>query len=345
MQTTGNALAPEVAQEASTQPSKRTAMSRVMQLLPQLVEQALWNQRSELANLVAEIGYAVAVTHPAVAKRLLQHAAMKPVTVAAPEDLLYRSPPRYRLADVVLPDEVLRDCQSIIDEHKRRDELRRYALEPRHKILLYGAPGNGKTMLAGAFADALEVPFLNAKYSHLVESHMGETGKNLSAVFEYGGSGPCVLFLDEVDSVAQDRRGAGDVGEAKRITNQLQILMDRLPAQCLFVAATNLYDHLDPAVVRRFDFKIEIPRPTEALRERCARKELDPSLTPGSDIQHLARHVARLPLESLSAVVDRCREIRRDLVLNGGEGIAKLESSQECDLKFSFNATTINNGN
>jgi len=121
-----------------------------------------------------------------------------------------------------------------------------------------------------------------------------------------------------------DRRDGNDVAEIRRVTNQLLIAIDRLPPSCMFIAATNLFVRLDSAVVRRFDFVLEIPTPTEETRLLCATKELDIALTPGKDVSHLARAVANLPLKSLSAVVDRCREIRRDLVLNDGRGIDEL---------------------
>ena len=76
--------------------------------------------------------------------------------------------------------------------------------------------------------------------------------------------------------------------------------------------------------MRRFDILIEIPKPTQVLIRRCAEIELDPSLTPGSNVQHLAQTLSQLDIPNLSEVVNLCRRIRRDLVLNDGNGIQNL---------------------
>ena len=110
----------------------------------------------------------------------------------------------------------------------------------------------------------------------------------------------------------------------RRVTNHLLIEIEKLPAHVIFVCATNSERLIDTAIKRRFDLVINVPAPTRELRLQCARRELDPSLTPGSDLTHLAERVADLCLENLFHVTERCRQIRRDLVLNGGHGVESL---------------------
>lgn len=225
---------------------------------------------------------------------------------------------------VFLPADVEHGCRAIIAEHHRRDELASFGLAPRHKVLLHGAPGNGKTMLAEALAKELDIPLLRVKYAGLIASYLGDTGKNIATIFEFAETAPCLLFLDEFDGIGAARHDNQDVGEMRRITNQLLILLDRLPPYCVFVAATNGYDLIDYALKRRFDFNIEILAPDEPLRRRCALAEIDPRLTPGHDITDLARSIAALPLKNVHEVVQLCRRLRRDLVLNDGRGLELL---------------------
>lgn len=133
-----------------------------------------------------------------------------------------------------------------------------------------------------------------------------------------------MLFLDEFDAVGLARGEGSDVGEMRRITNQLLIAMERLPSTCVFVAATNAHSMLDAAVKRRFDFAIELASPTAELKLRCAQKELAPELTPGHDLQRLCSPISELASANLFEVVELCRRIRRDLVLNAGKGIETI---------------------
>lgn len=158
----------------------------------------------------------------------------------------------------------------------------------------------------------------------MIDSFLGSTGKNLQSIFDYATTAPCVLFMDEFDGVAIDRADSKDVGEIRRVTNQLLIILDRLPPTCMFIAATNAEELLDRAIRRRFDYVIELPAPTQELRIRCAERELAPRMTPGHDIRHHAAAVAEMPLPNLSGLVKLCQRLRRDLVLNRGTGIPAI---------------------
>ena len=305
---------------------KKAGASDAINLLPKLLDACRWGDGQAAEQIGREIVAAIETTHVGVADRMKKRLAtsLQPKRIHMPEDLLESREPRHGLTEVILPPAVEAECRALIDEHHRCDELARFKLKPRHKALVYGPPGNGKTLLAEGIARELDVPFLPVKYGGLVDSYLGATGKNLQKIFDYAATGPCVIFLDEFDGVAIDRNDSQDVGEIRRVTNQILIMMDRLPASCVLFAATNAETLLDRAVHRRFDFVLEIPAPTPEIRMRVACRELAKELTPGHDVSDHASTVASLNLPNLSALVNRCERIRRDLVLNGGRGIPAL---------------------
>lgn len=321
------AMATNDGSKPSARELKKAAEANALKLLPKLIEAATWGQKEAAEAIGREIADAIESSHPSVAQKVLKQLGtqLRPAKlINKPDGLVDFSEARHGIDDVILPQGIERECRAMVTEHQRANELAQYRLAPRHKLLLYGPPGNGKTLLAEALAKELGVPFLPVKYAGLIESYLGATGKNLQRVFDYAANGPCVLFMDEFDGVAIDRGDSKDVGEIRRATNQLLILMDRLPATCMFVAATNADELLDRAIHRRFDFVLELPAPTIELRQRCAQRELDKSLTPGHNVMHLIDVVANLPLANLSALVKLCQRIRRDLVLNDGGDIQAI---------------------
>ena len=140
--------------------------------------------------------------------------------------------------------------------------LRSYGLEPRNKILLIGPPGNGKTSLAEAIAEALMVPLLTVRYESIIGAYLGETASRLSKLFEYAKTRQCVLFFDEFDTIGKERGDQHETGEIKRVVSSLLMQIDALPSYVVTIAATNHDALLDQAVWRRFQVKLELPKPT-----------------------------------------------------------------------------------
>ncbi len=136
-------------------------------------------------------------------------------------ELVFEKTPAFRLDDLILPEVVGEAVSGLIEEQLRADLLRSCNLEPRHRVLLTGAPGNGKTSLAEALADALAVPFLVVRYESVIGSYLGETAQRISRVFDYARSRRCVLFFDEFDAVAKERGDAQETGEIKRVVSSL----------------------------------------------------------------------------------------------------------------------------
>ena len=171
--------------------------------------------------------------------------------------------PERRLEDLVIPDNELTACHQLIEEQHRADLLRAHSLEPRHRVLLVGPPGNGKTSLAEALAEALAVPFFVVRYETMIGSYLGQTATRLTKMFDYARTTPCVLFFDEFDSVGKERGDKHETGEIKRVVSSLLMQIDDLPSYTVVVAATNHAELLDRAVWRRFQIRIELPKPRQ----------------------------------------------------------------------------------
>jgi len=186
--------------------------------------------------------------------------------------------------------------------------------------LLKGPPGNGKTLLAESLSLALGLPFARVLHGALVDSHLGETSKNIDKLMAFAKL-PCLVFIDEFDGIGISRGAGRDVTEMRRVTNALLIALDRFPARSVFVAATNAPELLDKALLRRFDLHIEVAAPDKPRILACAEAALAFPSPDGDSLAKYAQRVADLDLKNLDAVVKTCKRIRRDAALNQGSGI------------------------
>jgi SpoVK/Ycf46/Vps4 family AAA+-type ATPase len=180
-----------------------------------------------------------------------------------PHDLLFEITPKKTLADLLLPNAVQSAVSELVEEHHRADLLRSHGLEPRNRLLFVGPPGNGKTSLAEAVAQALLVPMAVVRYDGLIGSYLGETAARLRKVFDYVRTRQCVLFLDEFDTLGKERGDSHDTGEIKRVVSSLLLQIDSLPAHVVVITATNHPELLDRAVWRRFQLRLRLPKPTK----------------------------------------------------------------------------------
>lgn len=179
------------------------------------------------------------------------------------KDFISEIMPRRKLDDLVLPDTTQLATRQLIEEQQRSSILRSHSLEPRHRILLVGPPGNGKTTLAEAIAESLAIPFFVVRYEGMIGSFLGETAVRLKRVFEYARTTPCVLFFDEFDAVGKERGDKHETGEIKRVVTSLLMQIDDLPSYVVVIAATNHSELLDRAVWRRFQLRLPLPAPTQ----------------------------------------------------------------------------------
>jgi len=185
-----------------------------------------------------------------------------PVSNGVAHDLFFETTPQRSMDDLVLPETTRDVCRELIEEQHRQSLLRSYNLEPRNRVLLAGEPGNGKTSLAEAIAHALMVPFVVVRYDGLIASYLGETASRLNKLFEYVRTRACVLFFDEFDTIGKERGDVHETGEIKRVVSSLLLQIDALPSHVVVVTATNHPELLDRAVWRRFQLRLELPRPT-----------------------------------------------------------------------------------
>lgn len=177
-------------------------------------------------------------------------------------DLFFDVEPRRRMQDLILPETVMASCIELVEEQHRTEMLRSHNLEPRHRVLLAGPPGNGKTSVAEALATELAARFLVVRYESLIASYLGETAVRLARLFEQARTQRCVLFFDEFDVVGKERGDVHETGEIKRAVSSLLLQVDALPSYVVVVTATNHPELLDRAVWRRFQLRLELPAPS-----------------------------------------------------------------------------------
>ncbi len=178
-------------------------------------------------------------------------------------DFIVQITPRRELSDMVLPQICRTAVDQLIEEQRRSSLLRAHGLDPRHRLLLIGPPGNGKTSLAEAIAESLAVPLFVVRYEAMIGSYLGETASRLKRVFNYVRTTPCVLFFDEFDAVGKERGDIHETGEIKRVVTSLLMHIDELPSYSVVIAATNHSELLDRAVWRRFQLRLGLPAPGE----------------------------------------------------------------------------------
>lgn len=219
--------------------------------------------------------------------------------------------PRRTLDELLLPDGVGRAIRELVEEQQRADLLRSHGIEPRHRLLLSGPPGNGKTTLAEAIASALLVPVLVVRYESVIGSYLGETATRLQRVFDHARSRQCVLFFDEFDTLGKERGDVHDTGEIKRVVSSLLLQIDALPSYVVVIAASNHQELFDRAVWRRFQLRLRLPSPSRAQAELWFKRFEEQLGTPlGFSPRTLADKLARLSfaeLEEFSSDVLRRR--------------------------------------
>ena len=167
--------------------------------------------------------------------------------------------------------EIVRELRELVElPLKRSDLLTKLGLEPPRGVLLVGPPGTGKTLTARALAEDLGVNYIAIVGPEIMGKYYGEAEARLRSLFEKASrSAPCIIFIDEIDSLAPDRsKVEGEV--EKRVVAQLLSLMDGFAKTkgVIVLAATNRSDHLDPALRRpgRFDREIQFRIPDRAGR-------------------------------------------------------------------------------
>lgn len=264
--------------------------------------------------------------------------------------LATRTTPPARLADVVLPrvqsrqlEDILRHARHAARVHETWGFARQPGRMPALAALFAGPPGTGKTLAAEAIAGELALDLWRVDLSRVVSKWIGETEKNLRALFDQAEAAGAVLFFDEADALFGARTTPRDAQD--RYANlEVAYLLQRIELfSGLAILATNMKDAIDPAFLRRFRFVVDFPFPEEAERLAIWRHAF-PAEAPVTDIRHdrlarlavpggtirnIALHAAFRAAEHggaigmadvLAAARDECVRIGRPLLAHETEG-------------------------
>lgn len=170
--------------------------------------------------------------------------------------------------DLVLHRYVQERVADFLESVRMHDEWEARGVASANRLLIYGPPGTGKTSIATQIAHDLKLPLVLSRSDALMSSLLGQTSRNIRNIFDFASSTPSVLFLDEFDALAKDRKDSREIGELQRVVIALLQNIDALDPSTVLIAATNHPELLDPAVWRRFDYtlKVDLPGPEERFQ-------------------------------------------------------------------------------
>lgn len=203
-----------------------------------------------------------------------------------------------KFQDVAGEDEAKESLQEIVDFLHNPKKYEDIGAKMPKGVLLVGPPGTGKTLLARAVAGEAGVPFFSIAGSEFVEMFVGMGASKVRDLFQQAGEkAPCIVFIDEIDTIGKKRDGAGSIGgndEREQTLNQLLTEMDGFDATkgVVILAATNRPESLDPALTRpgRFDRRVPVELPDLKGRESILRLHAKKvKLGPDCDFSIVAR--------------------------------------------------------
>ena len=242
----------------------------------------------------------VSMDHFMEALKLVEPSAIREVFVDVPD---------VGWDDVGGLEDVKRELVETVQWPLRHAELFELSkTRPAKGILLSGPPGTGKTLLAKALAHESEVNFISVKGPELLSKWVGASVKGVREVFKKAKqASPCIVFFDEIDSLAPVRGGGGDSGVTQRVVSQFLTELDGIEELkgVLVLAATNRKDIVDPALLRpgRFDAIIELGPPDEDARAAIFEIHTrDKPLAKDVDLAQMARDSADLTGAHIAAI-------------------------------------------
>lgn len=249
-----------------------------------LIRNHLNNDDAQFRKVALQISAVEAKNGHVVLARTIQDLLSKKKTSFSPlhlatrhkevEDLLLQLDCFDDLKCLVVSDEIIEKIERVIKEYEKRDELRKFGLANRRKLMLYGEPGTGKTMTASVLAKELNLPFFVVRTEKVVTKFMGETGLKLSNIFDFISEVPAVYLFDEFDAIGAQRGMDNEVGEQRRILNTFLQLLERDSSDSFVIAATNSVESVDKALFRRFDDVVEYNLPDTQQRLKLLREYL-----------------------------------------------------------------------
>lgn len=197
---------------------------------------------------------------------------------------------------LLLPDAITNDLLGVVNVVEHNIGI--------NKFLFQGVPGTGKTEAVKQLARILNRDLFMVDFSAIVDSKLGQTQKNLAALFKEINSfvqpKNVIVLFDEIDAIALDRTNSNDLREMGRATTAILKGLDRMKEDVVLIATTNLFEHFDKALIRRFDLVIDFNRYTKEdlllISERLLDRYLDKFKLANRDIR-LFRKIMNLLLE------------------------------------------------
>ena len=230
---------------------------------------------------------------------------------------------RVTFADVAGIDEVKAEISEVVDFLRDPGKYRRLGARAPKGVLLAGAPGTGKTLLARATAGEAGVPFFSASASEFIEMIVGVGAQRVRELFgEARKVAPAIVFIDEIDTIGRSRSGALSVGghdEREQTLNQILTEMDGFSGAegVIVLAATNRADVLDPALLRpgRFDRTITVNPPDQKGRHEILKVHTrQVPLSPDVDLEQIARTTPGMTGADLANLRQRLERLQHFLV-------------------------------
>ena len=342
-------------------------LSGIQSDLAQLVRLVIAEQYDDVRLYVARLVRKYRETMPALSEQLdlyLRNKPQKPAqglrkaTMPKPtqsqvmpvdEDsrlTLLKAPNEKITSKPLLSSQIEDSLDQIILERKHIDRLKTLGLQPTRSAIFVGPPGVGKTLTASWLAQKLGVPFYVLDLTAVMSSYLGKSGNNLRAALDFAKRGPCVLLLDEIDSIAKKRSDDSDVGELKRLVTVILQEVDEWPSSSLLLAATNFAELIDPALWRRFDLVLNFEKPNSESIKEAIKRFLGP------DYAIFARWIDLLVImfkdESFSNIERSINKFRRSVALGISsdeeliesfikDGLSDLERTERIEIAVNLN--------
>lgn len=342
-------------------------LSGIQSDLAQLVRLVIAEQYDDVRLYVARLVRKYRETMPALSEQLdlyLRNKPQKPAqglrkaTMPKPtqsqvmpvdEDsrlTLLKAPNEKITSKPLLSSQIEDSLDQIILERKHIDRLKTLGLQPTRSAIFVGPPGVGKTLTASWLAQKLGVPFYVLDLTAVMSSYLGKSGNNLRAALDFAKRGPCVLLLDEIDSIAKKRSDDSDVGELKRLVTVILQEVDEWPSSSLLLAATNFAELIDPALWRRFDLVLNFEKPNSESIKEAIKRFLGP------DYAIFARWIDLLIImfkdESFSNIERSINKFRRSVALGISsdeeliesfikDGLSDLERNERIEIAVNLN--------
>ncbi|MEP7122323.1 MAG: ATP-binding protein [Byssovorax sp.] len=165
--------------------------------------------------------------------------------------------------------------EEVLNEYRHRALLRTNQLRPRNRLFFYGPPGCGKTLTARHIGRELDLSVFVVRFDALIGSYLGQTSLRIRELFRFVESHACVLLIDEIDAIGRKRGSPVDVGELDRVVIALMQQLELTNPEGFVIAASNVPNELDAALLRRFDLALEFPAPSARQIRAFARTEAD----------------------------------------------------------------------